>query len=231
MKRMTRLTSHLMEVRFQPQMTALDFRGQWAEEFRKRLNLPIADVDLHGFKVRGPNAFAFMSYRNLGYQVDNPDDPSQFVTKSTEVIKLAISKLGKPVQVIRVGVRQKIATPFEGSLAELIAKYQAHYGAPYPATLAAWGGRLVDIGMPLNFEDESGMFNTTSGAMTADQLSQYMDGDSEDLPRVSLYTEIDYFAKDEQNYLDNKLYDLLSRLSAGGLEKVHQAQRLILGDN
>ena len=91
-------------------------------------------------------------------------------------------------------------------------------------------GKLVDIGGNLNFADEHGNFNTMSGPMNDEQISKFFPWrEKEDVPKIGLYYDIDYWIRPSKELSDAELLRTISTFAKEVWSKLEGIRRVILG--
>jgi hypothetical protein len=188
------------EIRFPPNARVLDHRGEWATILSEELDLKEWAIDENTVKLTNAAASRFVSvgFQNAVVMARDVETKNFFPDFAGKVIRKLFSfeNFGPLILVRRLGVRSKYCTQFKGDFSELVRLLAQHYVAPTHSVVKTFGpsAKLVDIGAPLNFEDEQDFFNTNCGPMKRGQLRQFFQK-NEGFPDVALYFEIDYFSR------------------------------------
>ncbi len=195
-----RTNEFVFEFRFKPNAHIFDYRGEWAETIARDFDLEHWAIDDNSVRLfnKQQSKELMVGFSNAALIVRDVETKNYFPELATKMIHsvLNLAEFGSPVLINRLGVRSRFCTPFGGPFDKLMERFANAYVQPSPTVMKAVGNsaRLVDIGAPLNFEDEDGLFNTTCGTMNRDQLKQFF-LKKEGLPEVALYFDIDYFQR------------------------------------
>lgn len=227
------LNEHTFEIRYKPNPKVLDYRGSWAEAISDHMELPdwrILEnrIDIYNEK-RGERAF--VGFRNAGFVSFNTPTKNYFPEKTTKLFKylLNLDGFGKSLFVERIGVRSKFCAKYEGAFEELREKYTTKYLSLTEAAKTIIQAKLLDIGGPLNFADSHGNFNTMSGPMIHEQLSNFF-VKAEGLPNVGLYFDIDYWLKPNKEKEGREILRHIEEFANSAWTKFESISRLILGE-
>jgi len=228
------LNEHVVELRFKPDSTILDRRGEIAKQISSSLGfsewLIIENrVDIY---TNNSQHHAFVGFSNAGYVVSDSATKDEFPDKSAKFLKLLLSPLGigSEPHIERVGVRSKFITEFKGSFDTLVQHCTKSYLDLRPGALDALGKdvKLIDVGAPLNFIDNLGNFNTHCGPMLPGQASQFFRRKS-GFPQVGLYYDIDYFLKPGRPIKSGDIVTTIIGFAKRAWERNEMTKKLILG--
>jgi hypothetical protein len=195
-----RTNEFVFEFRFKPNAYVFDNRGEWAETLLRDFNLEHWAIDDNSVRLfnKQQSKELVVGFSNAALVARDVETKNYFPELATKMVHsvLNLTNFGSLVLVNRLGVRSRFCTPFSGPFGKLVERFARVYAQPSSSVMKAVGdsARLVDIGAPLNFEDEDGLFNTMCGPMNRDQLKQFFlkkDG----LPEVALFFDIDYFQR------------------------------------
>ncbi len=205
----TEPTETILELRYRPNARILDYRGTWAEVISAHMDLPIWNivenrVDIH---TKDKSQHVFVSFRNAGVVFQDVTTANLFPDKAQRFVRRLLSLEGfdNPLQVERLGVRHKVAIPFNGSFEALVEHVATEYLQLAPAVREAFGdARLVDVGAPLNYWDDVGHFNTSVGPMKEEQFKEFLRR-REGVPEVGLYVDVDYWTRPTSPLSDSEI--------------------------
>lgn len=192
---MSRVSSYVFELRFQPSPRMLDMRGQIAnllvDEFFPRWAITQDAVQLsndtnkHILKIFRHNSFAFIA---------NKQTTNDFFLSESKKMCNKVWELFPHDSILRIGVRSSFYnstdafdTAFEG--------YKNKFLKLSNSDLNLFGGELTDIGMPLNFEEGDNFFNVSSGPMKRQQAKDVIRTEDEDISENGLFVDVDYFCQ------------------------------------
>lgn len=224
---------NIFEIRYKPNAKVLDYRGMWAEKISDHMRLAewrIIENRIDVFDKDAKNR-AFIGFRNAGFISHDTPTANYFPDQAVKFFNfvLELDGFGSPIFVTRIGVRLKFYTAFEGSFEELFERYSTRFLMVTDKAKEILNAKLIDIGGPLNFADSYGNFNTSSGPMTAEQARQFLSR-TEDLPKVGLYFDIDYWQKPEKRVENRKILELISSYSREAWNKHERIYNLIMAD-
>jgi hypothetical protein len=222
----------ITEVRFKPNPRVLDHRGEWAEALISSLDLPAWQIDDNSVKVANKDAtrIVTLGFQNVIAQARDIETKNFFPEFASKAIRTIFTLDGfGPVEVGRIGVRSKFCNYFRGEFSDLVSRSSQRYVMPTKALANVFGrsARLIDIGAPLNFEDEDGFFNTNCGPMNRDQLKQFF-VKNEGFPEVGLYFEIDYFSKPQSILRAEVVAESVSRFAVKSWEFNERIRDMVL---
>ncbi len=163
-------TETVFEIRYRPNAKLLDHRGEWAEALAGHMSLSKWSILNNRFDVFADDKtqHCFVSFRNAGMVCLDSPTANFFSDKAQRFFRQLVKfkDFGDPLHVERIGVRHKLASPFEGTFDELVNRFHTRYVGLSPALIESFAdAHLVDIGAPLNFRDALGHFNTMAGPM------------------------------------------------------------------
>ena len=197
------LAQHIFELRFEPMPTFLDDRGQIVEVLKKEIgfkhwSISRNKIDL-SFDEKGEKEKGFVSFRNCGYVSVFPPTRNYFPDKACKFIReLFLIKQFNPQNLIRLGVKLTVAIAFDGTFEELTEILKEKLIKTEGKIFKAYDAKVIDIGVPLNFETKDGFFNTRLGPMKEEEVKQTFTEVKEwekKIPRVNLFFQIDYYNK------------------------------------
>jgi hypothetical protein len=192
------ISEHILEVRFAPNPTILDYRGSWAEMIKDLMGLSHWRIGSNRIDLfdneENPTITAFVSFRNCGFVIQDSPTRNYFSDQAIKLLKFLFQQkaFGDSIKVPRIGVRTRFATCFDGTFESLYNQYSTKFVAISPAAAQIFGEKMVDIGLSLTLESQFGKVNTTSGPMSADQLKAAFPL-RDDVPDVALYLDLDYY--------------------------------------
>jgi hypothetical protein len=227
------LSEHILEIRFKPNPKILDHRGAWAELVSKELSLSewlILDnrFDVHD---KPKKETVFVGFRNCGYTCFDAPTANYFPDKAIKFFKLLLDleEFGNPLFVERIGVRSKFITSHPKGFDDLKERYASRYLILSEKAKQAIGGKLVDIGGPLNFADKLGNFNTVSGPMAKDQMKDFIKREGE-YPDVGLFYDIDYWQRPNKDLQGSDVLSMIRSFATEAWNRHSRVRDLICGD-
>lgn len=228
-----RLNEHVVEVRFKPNPRVLDYRGEWAATIADKMELPDWKIIENRVDILSSQRLehAFFGFRNAGFTCSNTSTQIQFPERATKFLRLLFEQErfdSKPV-VERLGVRSKFCVPYDGDFEELNQLVATKYVTMTPGLAEAFGeeARLIDIGAPLNFEDDLGNFNTSCGPMGNEQLKQFFRAEK-GLPAIGLFFDIDYYVHPGKRMSHQEVQSQVQRFSRRSWERHAKVLQLVL---
>ena len=227
------LNEHVFEVRYRPNARVIDNLGAWAHSLCLKLEMPAWRIQGIRIDVReedGRNR-VFIAAANCGCVCRDSEAKERFPERAISFFKCldSFSAFDNPLFVLRIGVRSKFATRFDGTFDDLAGACATRYVNLSSAARSAIGGELVDIGAPLNFRDKLGYFNTSCGPMKPDQLKLYLPGRDE-YPSISLFYDIDYWLEPREYLTHHEVTQRIGPMASAAWERHLRVQRLILGE-
>jgi hypothetical protein len=230
---MSKINDHTFEIRYKPNPKVLDFRGSWAEAISDHMKLSdwgILEnrIDIYDEKS---GERAFVGFKNAGFVARNTPTENYFSDKATKFFRyvLSLDGFGKSLFVERIGVRSRFCKKYEGTFEELREKYTIKYLSLTETAKKIIDAKLLDIGGPLNFVDKHGNFNTMSGPMVHEQLSNFF-GEAEELPKVGLYFDIDYWLKSNKEMEGGEILRQIEKFAISAWNKFEKISELIMGE-
>ena len=224
----------VFEIRYRPNARVLDSRGDWAEELSRSMELPqwsIIEnrVDLF---TTDQSRRAFVSFRNAGFQAIDVPTRDYFPDQATKLMRtlLTFDTFGDRILVERIGVRQRFATPYDGTFDDLASRFASRYVSVTESARKAIGedSVLVDVGAPLNFRDRLGEFHTVAGPMRSEEFPKFFTK-NESFPDVGLYFDIDYFRQPKAAFGEREIATFVTASFRSGWERHERVLALILG--
>ncbi|MBC8346379.1 MAG: hypothetical protein ISR82_00130 [Candidatus Marinimicrobia bacterium] len=227
------LNELIFEIRYKANPKILDLRGTWAEKISDVMELSewrIIQNRLDIFDKSSKNR-AFVGFNSAGFISNDVPTAHYFPDRTLKFLKfiMGLDGFNTPLQVDRIGVRQKSYTEFTKGFDELCSRYESRYLMMSEKLKTIMGAKLVDIGGSLNFNEKHGNFNTQSGPMKEDQAHQFLNIQGT-LPEVGLYIDIDYWQKPHNIVSDEKLFDLISTFASESWAKHQKIIDLIFED-
>jgi len=224
---------HIFEIRYKPNPKILDYRGTWAELISKHMGLPdwrILENRVDVFDKETKNR-CFVGFRNSGCTTRDAPTANYFPDQAVKFFRyvLSLDGFGKAPFVERIGVRIRFLTPHTSTFDDLLNRYANRYLKMTEAAEKAIRAKLIDIGGPLNFVDKHGNFNTSSGPMIDEQSSELFPW-KENLPKVGLYYDIDYWQKPMQEVSDVEILKIISTFAKEAWERHERVKQLIMGE-
>lgn len=226
-------TEDVLEIRYRPNGKVLDHRGEWAETLASHMSLSqwsIVDNRVDVFAT-DKTQHLFVSFRNAGMVCIDSPTANFFADKTQRFLRrlFQFSGFDDPLHVERLGVRHRVAAPFDGTFEELVQRFVTRYvGLSAGFTAAFADANLVDIGAPLNFSDNVGKFNTHAGPMLEAQFKGFFKK-REGLPAIGLFTDVDYFVTPSASVASNDIVTKAARLAAEAQRRSSSIRELILG--
>lgn len=223
---MKMLQKHILEIRFTPTPSIVDKRGVIAESLVGDLlnGWSIGDNRINFTNKENKNFGAFVSYKNFGFISESPNDTDFFSENSKDFVKKTWNYIptGK---ITRIGVRSTYLVEqsnFEKALENLKKEFLNLNGGK----LEKFGGKLVDVGLPLNFKEGDVKFNINFGVMEKEQSSQFFI-DEESVPDCGVFIDVDYFQDDNFSSVSAKQSNILQFID-NGLTKSKNVMETVL---
>ena len=195
----SRITDHVVEVRFKPNARILDYRGQWAEliaEHLKATEWSVVDNRIDVFDKGDARRF-FLAFRNCGATIKDAPTEAFFLDHAIKFFEfvLAFGVIPKPVVVERIGVRLRSFRATEADFDRLLKRYMTRVWPLTPEATEAFGGELVDIGGLLQLQGRRGRLQHADGP-DAHRAGKAMDGaDESAYPKIGVFMDCDYWMK------------------------------------
>jgi len=226
-------TETVFEIRYRPNAKVLDHRGEWAEALAGHMYLPQWSIINNRFDVFAEDRtqHIFVSHRNAGMVCLDSPTSNFFGEKAQRFFRQLVKfrDFGDPLHVERIGVRHKLASPFDGTFDELVNRFHTRYVGLSSALIKAFeDANLVDIGAPLNFRDARGHFNTMAGPMLEAQFKGFFTKD-EGLPEVGVFADVDYFVNPSTLLSSSDIVSTTTKLIAEAQRRAETIRGLILG--
>ena len=165
-----------MDYRSNPRV--LDHRGHWAQSLSEHLELEKWVITENKFDVfdSPKTVHAYVAFNRCGMTCVDVERSEHFLNKAEKFLQFLFSlrEFGNPLSVLRIGVKPRFCTPFNGGFDALLKRVRERYVDLKPDAYAAVGDsvELIDFGAPVNFRDEHGDFNTHCGPMARKQMKQ-----------------------------------------------------------
>lgn len=228
------LNELIFEIRYKPNSKILDYRGTWAEIIAEHMNLPEWQIVENRIDIydKVSKTHAFVGFRNLGFACVNSSGHNYFYEQTAKFFRHISKQQGfeKEPFLERIGVRSKFCYCYENTFDNLLTNFVTRYYNLTSEAQKIVKAKIVDIGAPLNFEDENGYFNTLCGPMKKNQIREFMTNLNEsDLPEISLYYDIDYFKNPSQKMSIDNIVNLIKKFSEISWERYSQIKNLIIG--
>lgn len=221
------------EIRYKPNAKVLDHRGTWAEQISEHMKLPewqIVENRVDVFDKDSKNR-GFVGFKNAGFVSHDAHTANFFPDQTIKFFKFVLELDGfdSPIFVTRIGVRSKFFTTYEGKFEDLRERYATRFITMTDKAKQIFNAKLIDVGGPLNFADRHGNFNTVSGPMTNTQAQQFFNR-TEELPKIGLYLDIDYWQKPEKQMDNRKILETISTFSNEAWRKYEDICNLIMAE-
>jgi len=231
----TEINEHTFEIRYKPNPKILDYRGTWAELISNHMKLPQWNIVQNRVDIYDKTSknHAFVGFRNSGFLTPDSSTKNYFYDQATKLFSF-IAKLDgfeKEPFVERIGVRSKFCTAFDKGFDELKNRYSQRYLTLTREAEKAINAKLIDIGGPLNFVDNSGNFNTVSGPMERGQILQFFSSrNNDEVPEIGLFYDIDYWLKPNKSMDCRQINDNIKSFAIAAWERYERIKNLILED-
>ena len=230
---MPEMNEQILEIRYKPNPKILDYRGSWAEAISYHMNLPEWRILENRIDVfdKEDGDHAFVGFSNAGFVAHNTPTKNYFSDKTLKFFKYLFTLTGfeKTPNIVRIGVLSKYYTEFNGDFNALKDKYTSNYLTLTDKAKKMFNAQLIDIGVPLNFVDKFGNFNTMSGPMTEEQIHQFIQY-AENPPPVGLYFQIDYWIKPNRQVNENEILKNIQQFTNSSWDRFEAINKLILGE-
>ncbi len=166
----------LFEVRFDPALELLDFRGGLATHLISELGLDaykISENRIDVTKTDKLEAVYFVSTHNAGFQLENTtkiENAKETVNKFINAL-ISFDKF-HPKKIMRLGARWQHFTFKRSYTFEMIkTAFQTNVANPTPKIVSGFSGESIfDIGLPLRLQGDGYKCHVMSGPMKNDQL-------------------------------------------------------------
>jgi len=232
------ICEQVFEIRYKPDPTILDRRGTIAEIISSNMKLEhwkILENRVDAYSELSSDR-AFVGFKNAGFVTRDAPSKNYFSERVAHFMKCLYENnfFAEIMDVKRVGLLSRYCRPSKEDFSDLIRKYNKYLSLSEKANnviLSKNQARLVDIGGPLNFEDNIGKFNTMSGPMKEDQIQQFFK-DLEDAPKVGLYYQIDYWDCPPEKKQAMKRSEVLKKINTfaqSGRERYEDFVGIVLG--
>ena len=191
-----RISEQILEIRYTPNPSFLDYRGTFAQAIAELLNLENWQINENRIDIFNNEKItrAFVSYKNLGLIIHNSPEKGYFSDQATKFVKYVFSQkpFEVPIHILRIGVRSRFAEEVDMEFSELVELFSKKYCGPTEEVKGIFSGNLVDVGAPLNFELENGAINSHTGPMGQSQVKGFFPL-LKVIPEIAIYTELDYW--------------------------------------
>ena len=196
------MNEFVFEVRYKPNPKVLDLRGTWAELISEHMGLSewrIVENRIDIYDKDSDNR-SFVGFKNCGFISRDVPTSNYFPDKTIKFFKFVMNFDGftNPLFVQRVGVRLKTYTQYLKGFDSLRDRYAERYIKISEDAKNILGGKLVDIGGPLNFVDKHENFNTSSGTILSEQAHEFLNR-QDVIPEMGFYFDIDYWQRPNKN--------------------------------
>ena len=224
-------SEHVLEIRYKPIGAFLDIRGSVADQIAESTHLKEWSISEHRIDFKdAPEKWkdsAFVSYRNCGYLAPNPATKSYFPDQATKFLrKLREIPEFKLPPITRIGVRSTFIAGCDKKFDELLNLFIDKLGLPKDKLAGLFSGEIIDAGLPLYLRSNHGRFNITTGPMEEEQIKGLFRGKDE-LPKIGLYFDIDYFKEDLKETNEKELAGLIKTFADESWEKSEKLFYLI----
>ncbi len=229
------VSEHVLEIRYKPDSKVLDYRGQLASALSNDFKLSEWRITQNRVDVydKEQSTRVFASFRNAGAVVRNPPDSETFPNLTGKFIQfLAEQKpYRKKFPLLRLGVRSRFGFASSHSFPQLVERYLRRIVDIRPEVIDSIGARLIDVGVPVNFEADLGQINSNTGPMEREQLSSFFGFHLKDrLPDVALYVEFDYWLKTEKDTGVAEIVSIVRDYASSNWRNSEFIRDLVMGD-
>ncbi len=225
------IIKHILEVRFQPVPSILDKKGAITESLLNDVfdTWVVNPTRIDILSTTNKNITSFVTYSNYGLVSETPNSSDLFLEKAQELIK-KLWIITPSSRILRFGLRTYQIFPEKRNMDTLVKIYKSKFLSIPEKTLSAFKADLVDVGIALNFTDNSNekynvQFNMNTGAMLKDQALQFFSNASL-LPDVGLFSDTDFFIENQQQLSNFKQKDFLE-LVTQGIEREKSVQNIV----
>ncbi len=193
------LAEHVLEVRHVASGSFLDVRGYVADYIRGSGLFPHWKIDSNIVNFRDAadkveREGAFVSYKNAGYLVFNPDTRNYFVDRASAFWKALLKNQHYKIpDIIRFGARTKAFLPTAADFEEMNHLVFESFFTEKATTMI--GGKQTDVQFIIEIRDASFEARIAGGPMHADEVKKFMGFDSEEFSKCGVYLDIDYYKK------------------------------------
>ena len=227
------LNEAMLELRYRPNARIVDRRGSWAENLAAHMGLPHWQIVGNRTDIfrDDKTLHVYVGFRNCGVVLQDIPSHEYFSEQAVRFLKRLFSfeDFGDPIYVERFGVRLRAAFPVQLPFDGLLGLFQERYVQLAPPAREMFGGaQLLDIGAPLNFSDEVGRFNSSTGPMALEQFTNFFSG-KEELPDVGLYVDVDYWAQAKTERSSAEIVRMTRAFAQAACRRVSQIRHHVLG--
>lgn len=212
---MTR-TQSILEIRFSPDPSFIDYRGRWAAALGKGLGVTKWRVTQDRIEVfsEDKKLKAFVSVRNVGITIWDEPTTSFFRDKAGQFLKAAFSLENFPnvLAVERIGVRQMRYMQDIDDMDGLLKKYsELSVGTEIMDLIPTRKGQ-EDVGTVIITDTDAGKMRIHSGPITPLEKASPMQDHPErqDFGDSGFLTDIDLFDSAEGKHNEKKLRNLVT---------------------
>ncbi|OGJ57700.1 hypothetical protein A3H22_03360 [Candidatus Peribacteria bacterium RIFCSPLOWO2_12_FULL_55_15] len=201
---MSRFSSYIFELRFQPSPKVLDTRGQIAEALTDDLfNKWFISADAIQLNSDANKDIVMIFRHNSFAFVANKQQSADFFIEGAKNMCRKTWTWFPYTQIKRIGVRSSFLTEVD-SFDVTVKKYRQKFLGLSDAEMGQFGGELIDIGTLLNFKNGDDFFNVSSGPMEKQQSKWMLRTEDDEIPEQGIYVDVDYFTKQQSSGIRQK---------------------------
>jgi hypothetical protein len=203
MGEITTINEQLVEIRYKPNPTILDYRGSWVEAISNHMQLTEWKIDINRIDSfdKQNTQHVFVSFKNAGSTFQDTKTKNYLSDKTNKFLKFLFEQpaFGKELHIFRIGVRGRFASTFDGKYDDLLQLFQSNYFTLSGPALEAFNAEVKDIGLPINYTTDHGNINSVIGPMPKAQLEKnFSQNNREPFPESSLYVDLDYWIRPDE---------------------------------
>jgi len=218
-----KISNHVVEVRYKPNPTFLDKRGEIANSLiRKEFNhWNITANRIKFTNEKNKDVFAFIGFKNLGFSSNYPNKISYFLKNAQEFIKSAWDHFPSD-KITRVGVRSEYFINAE-SFHNAFDSYKNGFVNLEKVGFEKLTENLVDIGIALDFAYENNLLHIVTGPMKKEEFKSIFN-ESKPTFKAAYFIDVDFFREEFSQHITQK--NLLAFIETG-LSKTIKIQKKI----
>jgi len=204
-KNVVHVSEHVMEVRYRPSGSFLGVAGKIADYFFDKEVFPHWQIQSNGNRVDfrdAPNEVkkfgAFVTFRNAGYVVFNPDTKNLFVDKALSFWKHALANQDFTIpKITRFGCRGKVFIQTDAEFLAIRQKFAAFTITSEARQLA--GGDLQDFSVSLEVKDSDFTARVQMGPVKKDEAQKYFSFESDAFGHSGVFLDLDLYTHEVAN--------------------------------